>query len=182
MISSQKGQHYYFGCDRSKLPDYVHDFLPPSMTGMHQKQSIEDYVADKVARWDRENSIDIWLTCGYGPALRWKLYEFEPKDEEPCWQLQYYQDPNTRQQIPRRKYSPPFGLMKLDTSDDAHFDGYMEQLLHPGNLWDFGWTCFEEETQLDDFQARLLQAMCELSMKTHDEDVRIPSGVATSFK
>ncbi|TKA73373.1 hypothetical protein B0A55_06370 [Friedmanniomyces simplex] len=169
---SQKGQQYYFECDRSKLPDFVHDFLPPSMTGMHQKQSIEDYVADKVVRWDKDNWLDIWLTCGYGPALQWRLYEFDPKDDEPCWQLQYLQDPTTRQQVSYRKYSPPFGLMRLDPSDETHFDGYMEQLLHPDHLWEFGWTCFEEETQVDDFQARLLQAMCELSTTTQDEELR----------
>ncbi|KAK3067380.1 hypothetical protein LTR53_015790 [Teratosphaeriaceae sp. CCFEE 6253] len=169
---SQKGQQYYFGCDRSKLPDFVHDFLPPSMTGMHQKQSIEDYISNKVVKWDKDNSIDIWLTCGYGPALPWKLYEFEPRDEEPCWQLQYLQDPDTRQQVSSRKYSPPFGLLKLDLSDDAHFDWYMDQLLHAKHLWEFGWTCFEEETQVDDFQARLLQAMCDLSMQTQDEELR----------
>ncbi|KAK0266521.1 hypothetical protein LTS09_000474 [Friedmanniomyces endolithicus] len=151
----------------------VYDFLPLSMTGMHQKQSIEDYVADKVARWDKDDSIDIWLTSGYGPALQWKLYEFVPKDEEPCWQLQYLQDPITRQQVSYKKYSPPFGLLRLDLSDDTHFDRYMEQLLSPKHLWEFGWTCFEEETQVvDDFQARLLQAMCDLSTSTQDAELR----------
>ncbi|KAK0280730.1 hypothetical protein LTR35_007756 [Friedmanniomyces endolithicus] len=172
-MRSQKGQQFFFGCDRSKLPDLVYDFLPLSMTGMHQKQSIEDYVADKVARWDEDNSIDIWLTSGYGPALQWKLYEFAPKDEEPCWQLQYLQDPVTRQQVSYRKYSPPFGLLRLDLSDDTHFDAYMEQLLSPKHLWEFGWTCFEEETQVvDNFQARLLQAMCDLSTSTQDAELR----------
>lgn len=155
-----------------QLAQYPADYrAAASMTGMHQKQSIEDYVADKVARWDKTNAIDIWLTCGYGPALRWKLYEFEPKDDEPCWQLQYLQDPNTRQQVPQRKYSPPFGLMKIETSDEEHFDRYMEGLLDPNHLDDFGWTCFEEETQVDDFQARLLQAMCDLAMQTQDDEV-----------
>ncbi|KAK3621587.1 hypothetical protein LTR56_022694 [Elasticomyces elasticus] len=171
-VRSQRGQTYFFGCDRSKLPDFVYDFLPPSMTGMHQKQSIEDYVAHNVVRWDGDNSIDIWLTCGYGPALRWKLYEFQPRDDEPCWQFQYLQDPITRQQIQIKKYSPPFGLMKLETSDDAHFDGYLEQLLHPQHLADFGWTCFEEETEVDDFQARLLQAICDLATGTQDDELR----------
>ncbi|KAK1809459.1 hypothetical protein LTR12_016174 [Friedmanniomyces endolithicus] len=172
-MRSQKGQQFFFGCDRSKLPDMVYDFLPLSMTGMHQKQSIEDYVADKVARWDKDDSIDIWLTSGYGPALQWKLYEFVPKDEEPCWQLQYLQDPITRQQVSYKKYSPPFGLLRLDLSDDTHFDRYMEQLLSPKHLWEFGWTCFEEETQVvDDFQARLLQAMCDLSTSTQDAELR----------
>ncbi|KAK4896340.1 hypothetical protein LTR49_028159 [Elasticomyces elasticus] len=142
-----------------------------SMTGMHQKQSIEDYVAHNVVRWDRDNSIDIWLTCGYGPALRWRLYEFQPKDDEPCWQFQYLQDPVTHQQIQIKKYSPPFGLMKLEASDNAHFDGYLEQLLNPQHLADFGWTCFEEETQVDDFQARLLQAICDLVTGTRDNEV-----------
>ncbi|KAK0861153.1 hypothetical protein LTS02_008027 [Friedmanniomyces endolithicus] len=172
-MRSQKGQQFFFGCDRSKLPDMVYDFLPLSMTGMHQKQSIEDYVADKVARWDKDDWIDIWLTSGYGPALQWKLYEFVPKDEEPCWQLQYLQDPITRQQVSYKKYSPPFGLLRLDLSDDTHFDRYMEQLLSPKHLWEFGWTCFEEETQVvDDFQARLLQAMCDLSTSTQDAELR----------
>lgn len=28
MIKAQKGQAYFFECDRSKLPDLVFDFLP----------------------------------------------------------------------------------------------------------------------------------------------------------
>ena len=28
MMRAQKGQTYFFDCDRSKLPDFVHDFLP----------------------------------------------------------------------------------------------------------------------------------------------------------
>ena len=138
---------------------------------MHQKQTIEDYIHDRVARFDQNNSMDIWFTCGYGPALPWKLYEFEPIGDEPCWQLPYMQDPRTGQQLQYRKYSPPFALIKLDTSDETAFDDYMETLLSEEHLWEFGWTCFEEETQIDDFQARLMQSICNLSTKSHDETV-----------
>ncbi|KAK5113918.1 hypothetical protein LTR85_010451 [Meristemomyces frigidus] len=166
-----KGLPYYFACDRSKLPDLVFDFLPPSMTLMHQKQTIEDCVKDQVLRWDMENSIDVYLTSGYGPALRWKLYEFLPRTNELLGQLQYLQNPATRASTRYQKYSPPFGLAKLDTSDDGHFEAYMECLLEHQHLWDFGWTCFEEETQINDFQAQLLDLMCVLYTQTQDPDL-----------
>ncbi|GAB1731809.1 hypothetical protein NU195Hw_g7249t1 [Hortaea werneckii] len=167
-----KGVSMYFPCDRSKLPDLVFDFLPPSMTWMHQKQTIEDCVKDQVLRWDLQNSRDVYLTCGYGPALPWKLYEFEPRTNELTGQFQYLQDPTTGTTVRHQKYAPPFGLTKLDTSDDRHFDTYLELLLRREYLWDFGWTCFEEETQIDDFQARLLELMCKLYTNAQDYDLR----------
>ncbi|KAI7478312.1 hypothetical protein KC351_g8310 [Hortaea werneckii] len=167
-----KGVSMYFPCDRSKLPDLVFDFLPPSMTWMHQKQTIEDCVKDQVLRWDLQNSRDVYLTCGYGPALPWKLYEFKPRTNELTGQFQYLQDPTTGTTVRHEKYAPPFGLTKLDTSDDRHFDTYLELLLRHEYLWDFGWTCFEEETQIDDFQARLLELMCNLYTNAQDYDLR----------
>lgn len=102
-------------CDRSKLPAFVHDFLPreyplsirlvhlssadcvaqASMTLMHQKQTIEDTVKDQVLDWDQQHPIDIYLTSGYGPPLRWKLYEFKPRTNDLLGQFQYLQDPST---------------------------------------------------------------------------------------
>ena len=39
MMKSQKGQTYFFDCDRSKLPDFVHDFLPrESSLPAHRKR------------------------------------------------------------------------------------------------------------------------------------------------
>ena len=138
------------------------------MTLMHQKQTIEDCVHDQVLHWDLHNPVDVYLTSGYGPALRWKLYEFKPRTDELLGQFQYLQNPMTGTSVRYQKYSPPFGLAKLDTSDDSHFETYMERLLHSEHLWEFGWTCFEEETQIDDFQARLLDLVCNLYMQTQD--------------
>ncbi|KAK5133109.1 hypothetical protein LTR08_008219 [Meristemomyces frigidus] len=141
------------------------------MTLMHQKQTIEDCVNDQVARWDLTNSIDVYLTCGYGPPLCWKLYEFEPRSEELLGQLQYLQDPVTGASQRYQKYSPPLGLTKLDTSDDTHFETYMDQLLDPQLLADeFGYTCFEEERQIDDFQAKLLDLLCGFYAQTQEYD------------
>lgn len=166
-----KGLLNYLPCDRTKLPHLIHDFLPPSMCSMHTKQSIEDYVVRNVAKWDKRNSVDVYLTSGYGPTLRWRLYEFEPRDDEPVYQLQYWQDPRTGLQTAERKYSPPFALMKLDMADDVRFDRYTGELLDKRHLWEFGWTCFEEETATDDFQARLLQFVCNFFLATQDHDV-----------
>ena len=191
-MKSQKGQTFFFDCDRSKLPDFVHDFLPreslivlsvlhdaadcvvqASMTLMHQKQTIEDCVNDQVLEWDHQNPIDVYLTSGYGPALRWKLYEFRPRTDELLGQFQYLQDPTTGISQRFQKYSPPFGLLKLDSSDDAHFEEYLDTLMNPDYLWELGWTCFEEESQVDSdcFQANLLVLMCKLYQDTHDYDV-----------
>lgn len=143
------------------------------MTLMHQKQTIEDCVKDQVLEWDTKNPIDIYLTSGYGPALRWRLFEFTPKTEELLGQFQYLQDPTTGVSQRFQKYSPPFGLMKLDSGDATHFENYLEQLLSPDYLWDLGWTCFEEECQVDSdaFQARLLDLITQLYKDTHDIDV-----------
>lgn len=145
------------------------------MTLMHQKQTIEDTVNDQVVEWDFDNPIDVYLTSGYGPALRWKLYEFKPRTEELLGQFQYLQDPVTGLSQRYKKYSPPFGLIKLDSADDMHFENYLEQLLSEEYLWELGWTCFEEESQVDSdfFQARLLDLVCKLYTKTQDYDVSI---------
>ena len=144
------------------------------MTLMHQKQTIEDCVNDQVLDWDLQNPIDVYLTSGYGPALRWRMYEFKPRTEELLGQFQYLQNPATGAEQRFQKYSPPFGLIKLDSVDDQHFENYLEQLLGTDYLWDFGWTCFEEETQVDPdaFQARLLQLMCQLYLDTQDTEVK----------
>jgi hypothetical protein len=62
--------------------------------------------------------------------------------------------------------------MKLDASDDSHFDEYLDTLLLDRHLKDLGWTCFEEESQVDDdqFQARLLDQMCVLYVRTGDPE------------
>ena len=151
------------------------------MTLMHQKQTIEDTVNDQVLGWDSSNPIDVYLTSGYGPALRWKLYEFRPKSSELLGQLQYFQDPTTGISQGHHKYSPPFGLMKLDQSDDTYFDGYLDQLMEEQYLPDLGWTCFEEETQIDSdaFQANLLDYLCKLYKATEDDEV---SDIPTTYE
>lgn len=146
------------------------------MIVMHQKQAIEDCMNDQVLDWDRQNSIDINLTSGYGPALTWKVYEFKPRTPELLKQFQYLQDVSTGTTTRYTKYSPPLGILKVDTSDLDRFETYMERLLHEDHLWDFGWTCFEEETQIDDFQAQLLAYVCTFYTNTPDPDVRASAG------
>ncbi|KAK5109731.1 hypothetical protein LTR62_006571 [Meristemomyces frigidus] len=163
------GTIIHFPCSRAKLPTFIHEFLPPSMTSMHEKQPIQDYMKDKIRSMDVTNGMDIWLTCGHGPALRWRLYEFEPVDSEPCWQWQYRQI--NGQQIATHKYAPPFAMAKFDDSDDKRIDEHLNEMITSRYLEDFGWTCFEEETPISDFQARLLQAMCTLYTTCADPDL-----------
>ncbi|SMR57428.1 unnamed protein product [Zymoseptoria tritici ST99CH_3D1] len=171
-MQSQRGQTYFFDCDRSKLPDFVHDFLPPSMTYLFQKQSIEDTVAREVRQWNLTNSIDIHLHSGYGPPLRWKVYEFEPRSDELLSQLQYHT--RDHQMASTFNYAPPYGLLKIDTSDETHMENYLDELLHPDHLWDFAWCFYEEECQTDPefFQAGVLDLMCKLYMTTTDETLK----------
>lgn len=147
-----------------------------SMTDMHTKCSIERYVKDEVTRWNKSNSIDIYLSSGYGPPLIWRCCEFEPKNQELLGQLQYLQDTSTGVQNRRVKYSPPFALEKLDESDDEHFQKYLDnELMHP-NLLKSGlaWTFYEEECMVDPdcFQAQVLQRLCNLFTETRDQQVR----------
>ena len=143
------------------------------MTVMHQKQTIEDTVREQVREWDLDTPIDLYLSSGYGPPFRVQAHEFKPKTDELLGQFQYLQDPTTGRTHRYKKYSPPFGLLKLDSSDSTHFENYLEELLSTEYLWDLGWTCFEEETQVDEdaFQARLLDLICKLYTTTHDFDV-----------
>lgn len=143
------------------------------MTLMHQKQTIQDTVSDQVVEWDLDRPIDVYLESGYGPPLRWKLYEFKPRTRDLLGQFQYLQDPKTGTQQRIHKYSPPLGLSKLDATDDQHVEEYLKRLLEDDCLLDLGWSCFEEESQVDgeDFQATLLACMCELYTRTRDEDV-----------
>lgn len=143
------------------------------MTLMHQKQTIEDTVVDQVLHWDKERPIGVYLTSGYGPPLRWTLHEFKPRTDDLLGQFQYLQDPATGQQRRFHKYSPPFGLLKLDNSDDDYLNGYLEKLLTEEWLWDLGWTCFEEESQIDEehFQARLVDLICTLFLRSPDQVV-----------
>ncbi len=147
------------------------------MTVMHQKQTIEDTVKEQVVQWDT-NAIEIYLTSGYGPAQRWKVHEFLPRSKDLMGQFQYLQDPTTGQLRPTHKYSPPLGLLKLDASDDYNIETHLETLLSPEWLEDFGWTCYEEESQVDSkyFQARLLDQICRLFLNTGNTEVIRSSG------
>jgi hypothetical protein len=138
---------------------------------MHQKQSIEDTVSSEVLDWSRSNPISIQLSSGYGPPLQWLVYEFSPRSPELLSQLQYYTQDH--RMAPTFKYSPPYGLLKLDTSDDAHMENYLDELLEPKHLPDFAWCCYEEEcvTDPEAFQAGALDLMCKLYLSTSDEVV-----------
>jgi hypothetical protein len=138
------------------------------MTTMHQKQSIEDTVQDQVLEWNVSNPIDVYLSSGYGPALKWKLYEFRPKSMDLLGQFQYFQNRDTQTQTRVVKYSPPLGILKLDSGNTANVESYLDRLLEDQYLENFGWDCFQEESQIDttDFQATLLVLMCQLYIKT----------------
>lgn len=142
---------------------------------MHEKQTIEDSVNSSVLSWDHNNGIDIHLSSGYGPALLWKVFEFRPRNDEYLNQLQYYHDHGTDRMIPTNNYSPPYGLLKIDTSDQTHLDDYLDQLLEPTYLLDFGWSFYEAESLADKrlFQAGLLDLMCKLYISTADAAVRM---------
>lgn len=171
-METHKGLHIYFACDRSKLPDFVFDFLPPSYTVMHSKQNIEDCVQDQVRFWDLANPIDVYFTSGFGHPLRWTLHEFEPSTVELLAQYQYLQNTQTRQSVRFEKWSPPLGITKLEPSDDWHFNNYLDELMMDEHLTEFPFTCFEEELQFDNFQADLLALICQLYRTTFDQDVR----------
>lgn len=147
------------------------DFLPPSYTIMHSKQNIEDCVKDQVRGWDYTRPVEVCLTSGYGHPLRWVLYEFEPATLELLGQYQYLQNVNTRQPERCEKWSPPLGITKLEPSDDWHFKNYLDDLMADEPLAHFPWICFEEESQIDDFQATMLAMVCELYRNTGDYDV-----------
>lgn len=148
------------------------DFLPPSHTVMYSKQNIEDCVKDQVWDWDYARPIEVHFSSGYGSALSWVLYEFQPASPELLEQLQYIQDVNTGQSVRCKKWSPPLGILKLDTSDSWRTKNYLDELLSPEHLPNFAWRLFEEESQIDDFQATMLALICELYQKTSDPDVR----------
>ncbi|OQO08839.1 hypothetical protein B0A48_05729 [Cryoendolithus antarcticus] len=168
----QKGQQYFFDCDRSKLPDFVLDFLPPSLTLMHQKQTIENCVREQVQFWDFKRPVVVHLTSGYGHPLRWTLYEFVPSTQEYLGQVQFRQDPSTGRSVRSDRYSPPLGITKIETSDDAHFKNYLDELMESHRLGDFPWTCFEEESQVNDFQATTLALLVQLYTRTQDIDLQ----------
>lgn len=154
-----------------KLPDFVMDFLPPSHTVMHQKQRIEDCVHQQVQVWDHTRPVEVLLTSGYGHPLRWVLHEFKPATPELLKQYQYLQDVETGQSVRFEKWSPPLGIIKLDPSDVWWFERYLDELMTVEHLSDLAWTCFEEEIQVDDSQATMLDMICKLYLATIDRHV-----------
>ncbi|KXT06336.1 hypothetical protein AC578_9168 [Pseudocercospora eumusae] len=174
-MRSQRGHNYYFGCERSKLPDLVDDFLPQSLCFEHTKAVLEGLVRTEVVDWHRENSIDVYLSCGYGPPLRWKVTEFSPKSPKLLWQLQYFQDPRTGRSMHRKKYSPPYGLLKLDGVDEKNFDDYLKDLLEPFHLNELGTSFYAEENHVDQdmFQCRVLDMMSRLYIGTSDDKLKL---------
>ncbi|KAJ8608362.1 hypothetical protein MRB53_039702 [Persea americana] len=144
------------------------------MTQVNEKQWLEDCVIREVDVWDHQNSMDVFLSTGYGPPLQWKLYEFRPKTAELLEQLQYFQDVSTGRTMSRLKYSLPLGLLKVDPGDEAQFDAYVQELLHPEHLSGLGKAFYYEESLVDKhgFQEKLLQCMCKLYLESHDEQLR----------
>lgn len=144
-----------------------------SMTAPHTKAKIEDTVKSEVLHWDKEHQLDLYLTVQYGEPLVWKCYEFVPRTTELVTQFQYFRDAATGQSLRRIKYSPPFGLLKIDTSDDHYFNAYLDRLMHPKYLWEFPWCFYEDEkiTETKETQAQLLEFMCRLYQNTADATV-----------
>jgi len=138
---------------------------------MHQKQSIEDCVQKEVRAWDHAHPVEVHLTSGYGHPLRWVLHEFNPATEELLLQYQYLQDVETGQSVRFEKWSPPLGIIRLDPSDVWRFENHLDELMTVEHLRDLPWTCFEEESQFDDFQATMLDMICKLYLATLDRDV-----------
>ncbi|KAM0721599.1 hypothetical protein Q7P37_002524 [Cladosporium fusiforme] len=176
-FESHKNHQHFFACDRSKLPNFVMDFLPPSYTTMHSKQSIEDCVQEQVRYWDIARPVEVELTSGYGHPIRWTLYEFEPATLDLLGQFQYLQNVQTRQSERYEKWSPPLGIIKLETSDDWRLKNYLDDLMTDGVLPDFPWRCYDEESQFDHFQAQMLSLLCTLYLKkkqqeTHDHELQ----------
>lgn len=129
---------------------------------------------DQVRGWDFARPVEVYLTSGYGHPLRWVLYEFEPATMDLLGQLQYLQNVHTRQSVRCEKWSPPLGITKLEPSDDWRMKNYLDELMTNEHLPDFAWRCFEEESQIDDFQASMLAMICELYENTRDPDVCTP--------
>ncbi|KAI5358584.1 hypothetical protein Slin14017_G108670 [Septoria linicola] len=173
-MRSARGQAYFFDCDRSKLPEFVVEFLPASLLHEHQKQSIETFVSREVGRWHTDNPIDVYLSSGYGPPLLWRLYEFTPHSNDFLWQLQVTQDPSSRRSITTHKYSPPYGLMRIDSVDDRNYESYLEDLLHPHWLKELGESAYAEENLVDDqqFQCKVLDLLCKLYVSTLDATLK----------
>lgn len=174
VMRANRGQTYYFECDRSKLPDFVHVFLPESLLLDHQKRNIESFVQREVVQWHVDNCIDVYLHSGYGPALHWRLYEFTPKNLEFLYQMQAYQDPQSRRSLTSQKYSPPYGLMRIDSVDDRNYEAYLEDLLSPQWLSTLGESAYAEENIVDDemFQCKVLDLMCSLYVGTEDQTLK----------
>lgn len=138
------------------------------MTVMHQRQSILDTVHDQVIEWDSSNPIQVQLTSGYGRTFVWTLHEFRPRTTDLLGQFQYIQNRLTGRSERIHKYSPPFGVMKLDSSDERHVEEYLKDLMEWEHMHNLGWKFYDEErlADPDEFQATLLTTMCVLYKDT----------------
>lgn len=89
-------------------------------------------------------------------------------------QVQCTQNSKTGQAVHYMKYSPPFGLLRIDQTDEAYFNSHLETLLKAEHLHEFGLRCYAEENLVDDghFQAKLLDSMCTLYLDTEDETLK----------
>lgn len=173
IIRAPLGTSNFFGCDRTKLPDLVHDFLPHSATEMHQIETVKATIMRDVDGF-LDRGIDVSLSCGYGPPLIWKLYEFRPQNAALLEQWQYVQDKRTGCTTRVPKWSPPLGVRQFDELNDAKFESHLTRLLHPNELMHFGRSFYKEERRRDKamFQAKLLQHMCDLHTNSGDGELK----------
>lgn len=168
IAQSLRSRPNHFGCDRSKLWELVDDFLPSSMTLMHTKQPIIEAMRLNVAEMNSVK-IKVHITVGCGPWLQWDLCSFRPCNQDITVQVEYVKNPLTGQCERKLKRSLPLMIPKLDGIDANAFSSYLDLMLSPQHLPSFAWKCFDEEE--DDFQRRLLQAICALYQKTLDPEV-----------
>ena len=147
------------------------DILPPSHTVVHQKQSIEDCVRKHVQAWDYKHPVEVLLTSGFGHPLPWVLHEFRPTTGELLLQYQYTTGVGTGLTVRCEKWSPPLGIIRLHRDDVGKLEKYLDELMTSEHLLDFASTCFEEESQVDNFQATTLDMICKLYLADINSDV-----------
>lgn len=151
------------------------DVVAAWMTSIHQRDSVEDALANDINSWKPSNRFEITMTIGWGKPLLWKVCEFTPKNPGALIQYQYFQDPKTRQMTRFEKFSPPLAIEKLE-SEHRHFEDYLESLYDEEQLHDFSEMCYASESRHETFQEELLDLICKLYLAQGDRDERPAKG------
>lgn len=151
-------------CDRTKLPEFIKDFLPESVSYMHQIHTVTKEIQQNVNKdFDRffDQDINVSLSIGFGPPLNWKLREFKASDQAFLKQSQYVHNSESGESMLNEKWSPPLRVERFDSIDIGNFERYLDQLLEPDVLKRLGVNFYKAESKMDrepeKFQATLLQ-------------------------